>query len=55
MEQKESILAINTRTGQCQALMDVIEQKPDWVYPCLVNVLHSTEQPHVVQILDGGI
>ena len=59
MEEKESILAINTRTGQgqgqCQALLDVIEQKPDWVYSCLVNALHSTEQPHVVQILDGGV
>ena len=54
LEQKESIQSKPTKTSKNTALLDIIEQKPDWVYCCLLDVLLETEQEHVVKILKGG-
>ena len=54
LEEKETINSKPTKTSKSTALLDVIEQKPDWVYCCLLDVLLETEQEHVIQILQGG-
>ena len=54
LEQKETIQSKPTKTSKSTALLDIIEQKTDWVYYCLLDVLQETEQEHVVKILQGG-
>ena len=55
LEEKQSIQSKPTKASKSTALLDVMEQKADWVYSCLLDVLLETEQGHVIKILQGGI
>ena len=55
LEERQKITSSAIVTEQNKALLNILENKKEWMYQCLLDGLERTGQKYAIEILSGGI